>query len=1052
MIIASTGDIHADQHNIKDTKIGMCEMLKVLDDENVEILIITGDIFHNFNIGGKNESFGSVFHSINEPLCDFLAGDVDRRRIIMVPGNHDTPTNKESRDALTSFEFRDRIHVSRSIGAFKVSPTIMITTLPWMYPSMHSGKDKILKELIEIRKNTLNYTNILMGHCEIAGSEIATGYTMFGGHFEFDYKEIYNLDYDYVTLGHVHKAQGFYTGVPWQHNFGDEGLVGQIKIINVKESGEIHVKEVEIPNTPKYYNIDVKDFLGYKKKDIDYVKVTGSRLDVELPNGYKFEKKHENTEIAPRTNVSCNDTIEDLLNKWLKEQNNNSDLYALLEIIEEIGANESYGKKYGSLEFFDSIHIKGIGTHKDTKMDFNDAIIAISGPNGCGKTIFMECLFAGLYGELPSYGKLPALSDKKGELIIKFHTNNNNYKVVRKVKSGKQTAFVYKNDKIKYFIGPKVSEVNNYITKVVGPKELLLSSVFSTQIYAGDIVNLEPGKRKDVFHKLLGLGIFAEIKEQIDDRFKDRKSKREVLSNQVKIVKTLDIVEKEVVDTSTMMEDANKSLQIHEGKIVDYSIKLDKAESELKILDGILIAKNNTEKDLQNNRTALIKTNEKLERFEFIDISDIEEKIDTKVAEFLAMEDGYHKQAEEFEELERLTDVYNDKLLDLEAIKLSTEHIASTHEAKVKVLMDKTRNLEDIGCSGDPLPCPYINGARQAETELDTLLKDHAKVIKEWNNKFDLSNSAITKARIAKNYFQDNMIKYDKNAYITLKNEIKTLKLSLEEAENNNLKKEDLFRDVEYYLNQISQCKTLISDMKDDTDEKHIVITNQIQGYKDSLGKEQALATNKKIKIAEYRKDLKHLQEDLKRLTEIDDQLKELNEQIPKLETLSNAFGKDGIPQLIIDSALPQLQDILDILANYMNKFSIEIKTQKPNKDGTNAKETIDFIVDDGIKPRDVKFYSGGEKKLLKTLIRLSLSLFQSQRTGNSYKLLLMDETFDALDPDNSLILLKILYNLKTKFKQIFIISHSDDILGRLAKCIKFQRKGNRTIIDGNTK
>ncbi len=1050
MKIASIGDIHAGQNNIQETKNGMYEAGKVWDDLAIEVLLITGDLFHEFNIGGKNESFGTVFYSVLSPLNDFIANN-PKRKIIILPGNHDMPTEKESLDALTSFDFRDRIFVARGIHAYKIAPNIMVTTLPWMYPSMYSTKQNLLDSLKEIRDNSKGYTNILAGHCEIDGSEIISGHTMFGGHFNFTYDEINQLGFDAVTLGHVHKTQGFYTGIPWQQNFGDEKATGRIRVFEIGET--INSDElIEIPNTAKYYNITTDDVKTFKKNLIDHVKVVGSKLTMDLPDGFKFEKEKTQTDIKPRTNVSCNDDISVLLEKWLKEKKYKHTpefITKLIEILNKIAVSTAYGTKFGSLDRFESVKIEGIGSHKNTSMTFVEPIVAISGGNGVGKTIFLESLFAGLYGELPSYGKLANLSDKSASLDIVFHTNHARYKVTRFIKSGKNTAYVYKGRNPKPVVGPKVSEVNAFITKIVGPKELLLSSVFSTQVHAGDIVELESSKRKDIFHKLLGLEVFAEMQDKVNDKFKEAKTQREMLTSQLKVVKSLNTLEDEVVDISNKMVLSQKALTNHRCRVVDYTAKLHKADFELHVLDVRLIDKTNAEKDLKDNRNALVITNKKLDKFELIDIDEIVADIKTKQAEFVLMEQGYHKQANEFKGLEGLTDVYNDKIYQHGVLKLSTEHVCNIHNTKVAELVDKTDLMDDIGCKENPLPCPYIDGAIQAESKLDTLLCDHAETMVEWNNKSAKCQKEIDKAKHDKDKFQANMVEYDKEAYETLKNKIGVLHHELEDSENHNLKKEGLLSDKVYYLDEISKCKAILLDMKDNISAKHIIVTNQITGYKGSLVKEQALATKQEVSIAEYKKDLEHLQEDLEKLTKLGAQLMALDLEIPRLDILNEALSKNGIPQLIIDSALPQLQDILDILCGAINKFNIEIKTQKPNKDGTNAKETIDFIVDDGIKARDVKFFSGGEKKLLKTLIRLSLSLFQSQRTGNSYKLLLMDETFDALDFENSMMLLKIIYNLRTKFKQIFVISHSDDVLGRLSKCIKFKREGNRTIING---
>jgi DNA repair exonuclease SbcCD ATPase subunit/DNA repair exonuclease SbcCD nuclease subunit len=1045
MKLASIGDIHAGQHNLKDTKIGMKQLVNVLDIEATDVLIITGDIFHEFNIGGKNETFGSVFNSVLTPLMDFLSGG-ERRKIIMLPGNHDMATDKESLDALTSFEYRDRIYVSKGIGAFKVANNIMVTTLPWMYTSRYTDKKHILKSLQEIRNNSKDYINILAGHCEIDGSEILSGYTMFGGHFNFTKEDIDDLGFDIVTLGHVHKTQGHYTGSPWQHNFGDENHVGCVRIMEI---GETITRDelVEIPNTPKYYNIKLDDVDNYIKRDIDHVKVIGTSLNRDLPLGYKFEKEKFKTEVKQRTNVSCSDSIRVLLGKWLKEKGYyNTSVPELVDILDEVKIPASYNTSFGSLDRFESVKIQGIGSHKDTSMEFIEPLVAISGGNGVGKTMFMESLFASLYGEMPSYGKLANLSDKKCLLESVFHTNKDKYKVIRKINNGKNSAWIYKDGSSKPIVGPKVSEVNAKITQLVGPKELLLSSVFSTQVHAGDIVELDPSKRKGIFHQILGLGIYADMKEKINDKFKEAKTQREMLLSQLKTVKTLDEVEKEVVTKSTLMTEANIRLSNHEGAIVNYVIKKEAKEKEYSDADKKMTIKAGLEHTLQGHRDNLISTQHLIKFAIPVNVDALIDKCSNKKKDLRNEAEAYNKQNDAILAVMGKTIAYNKVKTEYDDCVKGRERFEELHALEIKTHVEKSNLINDAGCKDSPIACPFIEGAVESISMIEKLDIRHIAELKLWDKKIA---NLLTKKDEAWCAIDDSDIgKIDKSLYKSIEADIKKLEMDIGEGIDHNRSIIKLKEDEEYYYSKILEIKIELESMKDDS-ALLILLKNQIQCIDDSLGKERALATAETVKVAEIKKDVEHLGYELDKLTTYNEQIKNLDNKIPKLEILNEALSINGIPQLIIDSALPQLQDILDILAEFINKFKITIKTQKLNKTGDNAKETIDFIVDDGIKSRDVKFFSGGEKKLLKTLIRLSLSLFQSQRTGNSYKLLLMDETFDALDIENSLLLLKIIYNLRSKFKQIFVISHSDDVLGRLSKCIKFKREGNRTLIDG---
>lgn len=162
--------------------------------------------------------------------------------------------------------------------------------------------------------------------------------------------------------------------------------------------------------------------------------------------------------------------------------------------------------------------------------------------------------------------------------------------------------------------------------------------------------------------------------------------------------------------------------------------------------------------------------------------------------------------------------------------------------------------------------------------------------------------------------------------------------------------------------------------------------------------------------------------------------------QLKIFETLVRAFGKNGIAQLLIDTALPQLQDILETLLEKLNhKYTIKLSTQEETK-GNKAKETLGIIVGDWMGERDIRDFSGGEQKLLKSVIRIALAVFQAQRSGSRYEILIIDEAFDALDRENAMKVLEILASLQDRFNQIIVISHTDELLCEFPVRINFKR------------
>ncbi|MDQ3004859.1 MAG: SMC family ATPase, partial [Chloroflexota bacterium] len=128
----------------------------------------------------------------------------------------------------------------------------------------------------------------------------------------------------------------------------------------------------------------------------------------------------------------------------------------------------------------------------------------------------------------------------------------------------------------------------------------------------------------------------------------------------------------------------------------------------------------------------------------------------------------------------------------------------------------------------------------------------------------------------------------------------------------------------------------------------------------------------------------------------------ELLKRIAQHKTLERAFGKDGVPALLIEQALPQLEakanEILDRLSE--GQMSIEFVTQEAYKDDKrkDLKETLEIKIKDGAGTRDYEMYSGGEAFRVNFAVRLALSEILAQRKGSRLQTLVIDEGFGSQD------------------------------------------------------
>ena len=168
------------------------------------------------------------------------------------------------------------------------------------------------------------------------------------------------------------------------------------------------------------------------------------------------------------------------------------------------------------------------------------------------------------------------------------------------------------------------------------------------------------------------------------------------------------------------------------------------------------------------------------------------------------------------------------------------------------------------------------------------------------------------------------------------------------------------------------------------------------------------------------------------RKAEFASQREELQRDIVRHKTLERAFGKDGVPALLIEQALPQIEakanDLLDRLSN--GQMSIRFVTQAEYKDKKrdDLKETLDIQISDGAGLRDYEMYSGGEAFRVNFAIRLALSEVLAQRKGARLQTLVIDEGFGSQDTLGRQRLIEAINTVKNDFAKILIITHLDEL------------------------
>jgi exonuclease SbcC len=154
--------------------------------------------------------------------------------------------------------------------------------------------------------------------------------------------------------------------------------------------------------------------------------------------------------------------------------------------------------------------------------------------------------------------------------------------------------------------------------------------------------------------------------------------------------------------------------------------------------------------------------------------------------------------------------------------------------------------------------------------------------------------------------------------------------------------------------------------------------------------------------------------------------------QIGNLKTLERAFGKDGVPALLIEQALPEIEsqanDILDRLTD--GQMSVRFLTQRDYKDKKrqDKKETLDILISDAAGSREYELFSGGEAFRINFAIRLALSRVLSQRAGGRLQMLVIDEGFGSQDSEGRQRLIEVINLVREDFARILVITHLEEL------------------------
>lgn len=252
------------------------------------------------------------------------------------------------------------------------------------------------------------------------------------------------------------------------------------------------------------------------------------------------------------------------------------------------------------------------------------------------------------------------------------------------------------------------------------------------------------------------------------------------------------------------------------------------------------------------------------------------------------------------------------------------------------------------------------------------------------------------------------------------------------------------------------------------------IARSALSGAQDELEQAQRRQAETQARLDEAQRELDSLAADIERLTALDeeyrrreveadalrleesrayDRLKDARQEVNALVTqrarradleaqaeqkrheaglykeLAEACGRNGVPAMIIETAIPELENAANDLLRRMSggRMNLRIDTQKEKVTGGQM-ETLDIQIADELGTRPYELYSGGEAFRINFAIRVALSQLLARRAGAHLRTLFLDEGFGTQDAEGRERLVEAITVVQDSFDLILVITHIDDL------------------------
>jgi exonuclease SbcC len=709
-------------------------------------------------------------------------------------------------------------------------------------------------------------------------------------------------------------------------------------------------------------------------------------------------------------------------------------------------------------------------------VDFDGVTLAVlSGQNGAGKSSLVDAIRFALFGH--ARGGLDGViseGEQACRVEFAFALGDETYLVSRaRSRKGSGSTLVSFQCNGQVLDGKNVAETQARIEQTLRlTDDLFTVTACANQGNSAAFSQAKPAERKHVLSDILDLAAWerrAEMTRQMGRdlaaRIESDKARHQALCA---AASGADGLQEQIAQNEATQGDVARQLAQHEG---DLAQAQEAKEALLRDREADRARRRELDeltRRLHNLQAAMTDPSSRLETLR----RTIKDK--PTILEGLRRAEEAHTYAQELEakrqEDERLRH-------EAELVRQRQESAVAEHARKVEVLKERVANLrtaqeregnslqqqialltkqsevlDQVPCmardaKGLAEGCPLIAQAREARAALPTLVErveqlqseqpwaEDERRLKELQAQTAGDEEAARLREIAE---QRKEVAYDSKEHAETKRQAGRL------------------QELQQALRGVERAEAQMVEVQANLDAIHAE-AKQVAERKASLEKELGPQRNWDAMLAQVERSLKearaamgdlqarilHLQQErgaleerlraaeqaAKEADELAASLREGERRLNVLKVLAQAFGKQGIPALLIENAVPDLEavanDVLSVLSD--GRMSLELRSQRETKAKT-LQETLDIIIADERGSRPYENFSGGEAMRVDLALRIALSVLLASRAGARCELLVLDETCAPLDAQGRALFVECLQKVAERFATILVITHVEEL------------------------